>query len=87
MAAVRHLGFVLVYLDHPRRVFVDLWVGIGAAVSIIWQFVMFCTFGSKIHSHAPFWVVFGAFNHIGGKQYQPIDQRLNIWVIAVLAVY
>jgi len=35
----------------------------------------------------PFWVVFGGFDPLDGTQYQPISQRLNLRVIAVLAVY
>ena len=32
--------------------------------------------------HASFWVFFG-FDPLDGTQYQPISQKLNVWVIMV----
>ena len=62
-------------------------VGIGAVVSIICQFLMFCEFGLKMPIHAPFWVVFVGYDPIDETQYQPILQRFHLRVIAVPAVY
>ena len=63
MAAVRHLGFVLVYLEHTRRVFGDLCHCAKFGWNRCCSFdnmpvLMFCEFGLKMYIHAPFWVVF-----------------------------
>jgi len=48
--------------------------------------VMFCEFGLKMPIHAPFCVVYGGFDPIDGIQYQPISQKVNLGVIAPIAV-
>ena len=46
----------------------------------------FCEFGLNMPIHALFGWVLG-FDPMDGTQHQPISQKLNIWVITVLAVY
>jgi len=48
--------------------------------------LMFWEFGLKMLIHASFGFFVG-FDPLDGVQYQPVSQRLNLWVIAVLAVY
>jgi len=59
MAAVRHLGFVYVYLDHSRRAFVVLCHCAKFGWNRYRNFdnmpvLMLCEFGVKMPIHAPF---------------------------------
>jgi len=67
------LDLFYAYLDYPRRAF----VGLCHCAKFGWNrcssfddmsVLMFCEFGLKMPIHAPFWVVFGVFDPLPGKQ-------------------
>jgi len=86
------LGLFYVYLDQPRRAFVDPchcakfgWNRCSSFDNV--PVLMFCEFGLKMPIHAPFWVVFGGFDPLDETQYQPVLQKFHLLIIAVPAVY
>ena len=72
-----------VYLDHPRRAF----VGLCHCAKFCWNrcssfdnmsVLMFCEFGLKMPTHAPFWVVFVGFDPLNETQYHSVSQNFHL---------